>query len=316
MALFLSIIGLIIKIIGIILLAVLLLVLLLLFIILFIPIRYELSGKRKDELVLKGSVTWFFKKFGVRFNIDDSDSKFDILLPAFLKKLLSEDEFDEKNTDSGDEYDDFVDYGSIDKPVKCKSEVENEQNKKLQISTSEKTEPKKTDINVENDAVKRNDEQNKDYDRFINLDLSVVRQWFANKLKSIKKFVVYLRKNTDKLKQFNDRFDIKLLIKTTLLLMKKLFSSLGLQLFEFCGIIGFEEPSLTGLAVGTFAAVSPIFPGKAELKGNFTSKELSFDTRLKGRVIPACIIVPVVIYIFTKPVWPVVKFFMRGDSCE
>lgn len=129
----------------------------------------------------------------------------------------------------------------------------------------------------------------------------------------IKEIVLNIRNKIKFVQNFNDRYGIRSLINATIKLVIKLIKNLGFKRFEVNGIIGFDEPSQTGEALGAIAVVETFLPLSINVAGNFDEKELSGDFNIKGRTNLWFILFPIVKYIFTKPVWPVVKDYWKGE---
>ena len=89
--LFLNILLLILKIIGIIILAVLLLIVGLLSIVLFVPIHYESQYEYYENLNGFCNVSWLFKIFAFNLKTVDGETDYDIKMPSWIDKLLSDD---------------------------------------------------------------------------------------------------------------------------------------------------------------------------------------------------------------------------------
>ena len=92
--LFLNILLLILKIIGIIILAVLLLIVGLLSIVLFVPIHYESYYENLNGFC---NVSWLFKIFAFNLKTVDGETDYDIKMPSWIDKLLSDDNEEEKS---------------------------------------------------------------------------------------------------------------------------------------------------------------------------------------------------------------------------
>ena len=95
--LFLNILLLILKVIGIIILAVLLLIIGLLSIVLFVPIHYESQYEYYEKLNGFCTVNWLFKTFSFNLKTVDGETDYDIKIPSWIDKLLSDDNEEEKS---------------------------------------------------------------------------------------------------------------------------------------------------------------------------------------------------------------------------
>ena len=120
----------------------------------------------------------------------------------------------------------------------------------------------------------------------------------------------------DKIKyvqNFNDKYSINDLISASLKLLLKLIKNLGFKIFEINGAIGFDDPSTIGQVVGVIAVVREFLPFSVNVCGNFDESQLTGNFNIKGRTNLWQILFPILVYVLTKPVWPLVKDYWKGE---
>lgn len=159
-------------------------------------------------------------------------------------------------------------------------------------------------------------------DEFINKGIANIEKNskiynIVKKIKSfftkLKNFITYVIEKIRFVQRFNDKYYINLLILATWKLLIRLIKNLGFKKLELNGIIGFNNPADTGKALGAIAVVNTFLPLNVNIAGNFKNKELTGDFNIKGRTNLWLILFPIVKYVLTKPVWPVVKDYWKGE---
>lgn len=129
----------------------------------------------------------------------------------------------------------------------------------------------------------------------------------------IKSFIIYVIEKIKFIQNFNDKYCINSLISATWKLLIRLIKNLGFKRLELNGIIGFDNPADTGNALGAISVVKTFLPLNVNIDGNFENKELTGDFNIKGRTNLWLILFPIARYVFTKPVWSVVKDYWKGE---
>lgn len=132
----------------------------------------------------------------------------------------------------------------------------------------------------------------------------------------IKGFINYIIEKINFVKKIDEKYCIKSLLYATIKLLKKIIKNIGFKKLDINGIIGFDDPSQTGKVLGAVSAFEGVLPFSINLSGNFESEELTGDFNIKGRTNLWLILFPIVKYVLTKPVWPVVKDYWRGELNE
>ena len=130
---------------------------------------------------------------------------------------------------------------------------------------------------------------------------------------NIKNFIKDIIEKIKFVQRFNEKYCVNSLISVTWRLLIKLIKNLGFKRLELNGIIGFESPDDTGKALGAIAVVKTFLPLSVNIDGNFEEKELTGNFNIKGRTSLWRILFPIAKYILTKPVWPLVKDYWKGE---
>ncbi len=281
-----GIILLILKIIGIILLSILALIMLIIMLLLFLPMKYYFIGNKNDNFEIDTKFTWLFSIISVQYILRDGTDDFNLRIP-FLNKLLADDELDKE------------------KSIK---------NKK--IKKSDKKSPKKSDednfhtdapasvhhiTNAEASEEKGNNTKNK----------HKILKKFKSFIQRIRKLIPEIIEYKDMAKDFDKEFGIKNVFKITWKYFVKILKALRLKKFVVNGKIGFDNPADTGVAIGAIAMIRPYIPININIDGDFNNKIFTGDILLKGRTNLLFILIPVIKYILTEPIWAIIKKYWR-----
>jgi hypothetical protein len=302
--------------------------------VLFVPIGYRFNCEYKDELSYSGKVVWLFGLVGVRFS---QDGGAEIIAPKLISRIFNSedtstdideaDDYEEKyEADEFTDYGDYDDYADIESSTVNTERVEdNSSSDDLQELVTESDGSDKAELDLESDDYStetdsdKSDLQEDEYNSRKSFDLSAI-QSFCNgvkdKLKAIKVKVLYLRRNIDKYKHFDRQFNVKLLVKRSFLLTKKLFSALGLKLFRFYGIIGLDNPADTGLVIAAVSAFKPVLPEGVKIEGDFDNQVVELDCEASGNVFLIRLVAATIWFILDKRVLGAIKYFLRGDEGE
>ena len=321
--LFLNILLLILKIIGIIILAVLLLVVGLLSIILFVPIHYESQYEYYEELNGFCNVNWLFKTFAFNLKTVNGETDYDVKVPSWIDKLLSDDE-DEEISDNEAVYkienneDEYFDDKITVEDLKDKVEEKIEKNVDDVISEAKEEIKEDTEKEVAKDFedVEEKSEKSVSSENIVKFIRKKVVN-FVCKLKGILNFTkdkkAFIKEKFEFFEELKAKYDLKGIFDVTILLFKKIFKGLGLKLFQICGIIGLDNPCSTGQAIGLISVVQTFVPFDIDIQGDFENNILEGSLYIKGKVRLSSIVFSVVWYLLTKPVRTVVIDYVKGD---
>lgn len=320
--LFLNILLLILKIIGIIILAVLLLVIGLLSIVLFVPIHYESQYEYYENLNGFCNVSWLFKIFAFNLKTVDGETDYDIKMPSWIDKLLSDDNEEEKSDNEvvykiENNQDEYFDDITVEK-LKDKAEEKIEET--VDNVISEVKEEIKEDTEKEIAQNLEDAEEKSEKSIFGEKVINFIRKKGVNffcKLKGILNFTkdrkAFIKEKIEFFEDLKAKYDLKGIFDVTILLFKKIFKGLGLKLFQICGIIGLDNPCSTGQAIALISVVQTFVPFDVDVQGDFENNVLEGSLYIKGKVRISSIVFPVIWYLLTKPVRTVVIDYVKGD---
>lgn len=267
--LFLNILLLILKIIGIIILAVLLLIVGLLSIVLFVPIHYESQYEYYENLNGFCNVNWLFKTFAFNLKTVDGETDYDIKMPSWIDKLLSDDNEEEKSDNEvvykiENNQDEYFDDITVEK-LKDKAEEKIEET--VDNVISEVKEEIKEDTEKEIAQNLEDAEEKSEKSIFGEKVINFIRKKVVNflcKLKGILNFTkdrkAFIKEKIEFFEDLKAKYDLKGIFDVTILLFKKIFKGLGLKLFQICGIIGLDNPCSTGQAIALISVVQTFVP--------------------------------------------------------
>ena len=320
--LFLNILLLILKIIGIIILAVLLLVIGLLSIVLFVPIHYESQYEYYENLNGFCHVNWLLKTFAFNLKTVDGETDYDIKMPSWIDKLLSDDNEEEKSDNEvvykiENNQDEYFDDITVEK-LKDKAEEKIEET--VDNVISEVKEEIKEDTEKEIAQNLEDAEEKSEKSIFGEKVINFIRKKVVNflcKLKGILNFTkdrkAFIKEKIEFFEDLKAKYDLKGIFDVTILLFKKIFKGLGLKLFQICGIIGLDNPCSTGQAIALISVVQTFVPFDVDVQGDFENNVLEGSLYIKGKVRISSIVFPVIWYLLTKPVRTVVIDYVKGD---
>lgn len=320
--LFLNILLLILKIIGIIILAVLLLIVGLLSIVLFVPIHYESQYEYYENLNGFCNVSWLFKIFAFNLKTVDGETDYDIKMPSWIDKLLSDDNEEEKSDNEvvykiENNQDEYFDDITVEK-LKDKAEEKIEET--VDNVISEVKEEIKEDTEKEIAQNLEDAEEKSEKSIFGEKVINFIRKKVVNflcKLKGILNFTkdrkAFIKEKIEFFEDLKAKYDLKGIFDVTILLFKKIFKGLGLKLFQICGIIGLDNPCSTGQAIALISVVQTFVPFDVDVQGDFENNVLEGSLYIKGKVRISSIVFPVIWYLLTKPVRTVVIDYVKGD---
>ena len=102
--------------------------------------------------------------------------------------------------------------------------------------------------------------------------------------------------------------DIKPIIKSGILLVKRLYKNIAPSHLKLHGTIGFNDPCTTGRFMGLYEAVAGVAGQHCDivLKGDFSQKIFKFDLKAVGYFSVASLALPCIRFVIQKPVRKVI----------
>ena len=154
----------------------------------------------------------------------------------------------------------------------------------------------KTDESSEKRAVKKGESSEVEKDA-----LAPEGKNKAKKDKSERKNVI------ERIQEIINYPDKDLIFEYTKTLLIKLLRALRPKKFAVSGVIGFDDPSVTGQVLGAVGVVTTLTGLDIALRGNFAEEELTVRGEMAGKVTLWALLWPIVCWALKKPIWKIVK---------
>lgn len=292
----LHILFLILKIIGILLLFILGLILFLLAVVLFVPVRYQVSADKAEQVRAEGRVSWIFGLIQIQGNYDGKQSGFDLFL--FGKSLLHRqpkrkktdqrqkkrktDKPKKKVTEQSQEKQNVVTDPKL--PDKAEQpEVTEQMKKPEQAEKSEQEENVTVTVqDIEKTPVKKQNVKEKAQKRY-----HEIRQKIAGFKKTGKRLTDRIKRIKTTVQRYLDFWHLeatqsakKHVWKETRYLLRHILP----RKIEGRITIGVEDPATTGQILGILYVMSAFAGNCLEINGDFEKAIFQGEFRLKGHV--------------------------------
>ncbi|MDR1687436.1 MAG: hypothetical protein LBS21_02340 [Clostridiales bacterium] len=108
--------------------------------------------------------------------------------------------------------------------------------------------------------------------------------------------------------------DRKIITKKTILLLKRLYRTLKPKHFKMRGEVGFKNPDRTGKFIAAQAVCKAYTGLDILVYGNFERRVLKLDFDMYGKTCFYSLVYPLAVYVFSKPVWKIVKEYFAGND--
>lgn len=307
---FLTVLLTILKIILIIILVLLALLLVLTAVVLFVPLSYGCKVRYADVLDGKCRLNWLFGIVKLGCDIDKGEVKLKMKLPFGLEKKLSGNREEPLENTEYEDIPEDVPPDAEEEPTEIVKTTETAENTE-DIETTEDT-----PFSEYKDIVEEQPEREEDTKK----KKSAKKKKFqkSDKRKNLKDIIT---EKTDKIKSLWEKYkyiittyDIKAIISLTFELLKEFIHSLGVKKCSISGVFGLPSPSYTGLALGGVGMLSAYLPWDIAFKGDFEKTTFKCSGIIEGKTNIFSMILPILKYIFKKPVFKVIKdFLLRKD---
>lgn len=273
----LHIIGLILRILGILLLGIIGLLLLLLCILLFVPVRYELKAEFPGELSsakVRFRLTWLFHFLSARVHYEEQE--FAWWLRVAWKKFPKAEEPDKETEEEPD----------IKKEPDAKQEPDEKETTDIDI----KEIPEDSSIKWterENQENRKKEKKPSVYERLKRKIITIwqkIKYTFAKICGKIKDISKNISDTKEAIQIFlNDEVHRSAFrkVKKELIWIKRLLKP---KIFQVRLNYGFEDPCLTGQILGLLGMVYPFVGDNMEIEPDFEQKVLKGDIHIKGRI--------------------------------
>ena len=265
----LSVLFIILKIIGIVLLAIVLLLLLLFFCILFVPARYRITGSYEETFVCKAKITWLLHFIVVKINVEkETVTSIRILgipLSVFLRKK-KEPAVEKQKTNKP----------AVEKQNINKSAVEKQNINKPQPAANG---DKETDTSCKPEKTT--------FFKKIKLKIQKIIDLFNSIINQIKLFFTDIKEKKDRIKRYLSILKSDAAKASFLLCKKKLFKMLKHFIPRKMHVnitYGLSDPADTGYILALYSMLPEAFGKKVVLYPDFNQAVFKCDFRMKGLI--------------------------------
>lgn len=301
----------ILKVIGIIIGIILALILIILMVIMFSPIRYRIEAERYENIKGEAEVKWLFGIIKAFVSVtSDFDVKYTVKI--FHKKFDNSD--NDKKTEKDENINNSKTIEAMEKKsenketdVKVKKPQENNKTIDKNISNTENKEIKKTVIKEEkkvSQPVRRvnvSDIENK------NVKIE------SKKTNENNKKVYKEEKEDSIIKKLNAIENKKEILKATILFIKRIFKGILPKNIYANMEIGAGEPSLTGYIMGVYGVGKSKYGDSINIKPYFEGFKIEGIFKTKGKIIIGKLLFDTARFVFTKPVFVLIKNILKGN---
>lgn len=301
----------ILKVIGIIIGIILALILIILMVIMFSPIRYRIEAERYENIKGEAEVKWLFGIIKAFVSVtSDFDVKYTVKI--FHKKFDNSD--NDKKTEKDENRNNSKTIEAMEKKnenketdVKVKKPQENNKTIDKNISNTENKEIKKTVIKEEkkvSQPVRRvnvSDIENK------NIKIE------SKKTNENNKKVYKEEKEDSIIKKLNAIENKKEILKATILFIKRIFKGILPKNIYANMEIGAGEPSLTGYIMGVYGVGKSKYGDSINIKPYFEGFKIEGIFKTKGKIIIGKLLFDTARFVFTKPVFVLIKNILKGN---
>jgi hypothetical protein len=125
----------------------------------------------------------------------------------------------------------------------------------------------------------------------------------------------WLKSSLDKLKDFKSFPNKKEILKSTIKLFKELISVIKPKELKVKCRFGMSNPFDTGIILATISTIKPFFNAhNISAEADFENKIFEIDINAKGWFNLLSIILPIIRYLRTKPIWKIVKMSLFSQK--
>lgn len=303
------------KIIGIIIGVIIALILLIVLIILLTPIKYYIELERYDNIKGNAEVKWLFG--AVRFIVSITDDfNFKYSFRIFHKKFNSDDEIKEnekvsKTVETMEKKTEVKKETVKQEYKKTDSEKQNENIKPEKIEKPEKISEDKNTNTVK--RVKVSDIENKIENTEKENKKPVNTEKEIEKTKPKKSKKVNKPKEKSIFEKIMDIPDKKEILKASIKLIKRLFKGVFPKNIFVDMEIGLGDPAMTGYVMGAYGAGKSYYGKSVNITPYFEGFKIQGIFKAKGRIIIGKLIFDILRFVFTKPVFNLIKNILKGN---
>ena len=268
----------------------LLLIVFILMLTMFLPIRYRLFVDKSDTLYAVAKASWLLKLIQIIYIIDDKTSRTDIKILAITIK-----NFGDKNT--------------INDNTKQPLDMESSSAETSEASPGEASMPPPAGSNNGPES-KTTAKKKIDADKKPGSDKKIKKRWFL-KTKRPKETKKSISKFWETLKNFNNyEHKNEVLSQTYKFLKRSLKALLDFKVTQADLRLGTGTPHITAYIIGIIYMTA----GSENLcvRGDYQNTVFEGRIGLRGKLFLYKLVFSVIMFIFNKSIWPLVKKYKRG----
>lgn len=286
-----------------IILILLIILLALILILLFMRLKYTISGKYAESTEFGFKLSTLFGAVKLCYDSEEDTEPRLTVFGIGKKKKKPEESTETKDTDEppAEEVSEDVSEEPVNKPEETEEDDGFEYIDEDTVSESD-TEPTKKEKPVKEKPKKEKPKKEKK-----SVKEKPKKQTFLDKAKT----------NISKFNDFREKHDIPLLIKLALAYVWDQIKAFGIYGGRVDGILGLDDPSKTGMALGGIGAAGAFLPLDINIIGNFEKKEINAKGEIYGKTCIFKLLLPILKLILKKPVWALIKdllFSTKGDK--
>ena len=279
----------ILKILGIILLFLLLVILLSIIIIFVTPIKYYINFENCKNMNCKIDIFWLFKIVKFYANIDENFN-FIYTFKIFNKSFTNKNNYNEN-------YDKGVMHSTENNEVKKGKDIEFNEKKEEQEFEENKKDLEETEEHKEKTNIK---------------ERSNIRRIKVSDLENKQNNKKYKNILKKKYEFFNNIEYKKEILKAVFKLIKRIFKNILPNNIYINMEIGTGDPALTGYVMGIYGISKMFYNDNINVKPCFEELKVKGILDMKGKIVLGKFIIDILLFIFTKPVFNLIKIFLKS----
>lgn len=318
---------LVLKIIGIIILAILALLLFAIALVLFVPVRYNISAEKYGEIKFSGNVSWLLRLINIKGKYENSDFNFSVKI--FGKKLFGEEEKEEKS----EEKEKNQTPEDEPKPIKAQEVVFEEEKQFSREKTEnikEKNEPRKTEFKNET-AVKTEKKHEESFEEFKKSHTkAVVRRVKIKETENLQTADVQNEEKSDGIcekeekkneipEKINKQYFIKMpfnekkkILGCAMKFLKRILKSVFPKYTSFEAVVGTGEPSLTGYVLALAGILKGTCFENINIQADFEKAFFEGKFTAKGKITVGYILYSALCFALAKPIRKIIVLYLKG----
>lgn len=272
------------KIVLIIVLVLLVLLMLITALLLFPGLDYGIKARYGERFDMVVRLKWLFGLVKFSATVKNGDLSFKVKLPFGLENKLVNGKEDFRKVDVEKKVENETEAVTDAADVGYESSDEPNPKSKCENTTSYKKNKRAKSTN----KGRKNKEKNNIFKQIKNFKKAFKEKW--------------------------EQYNVSQLIPLVVTLIKGLLRSLGVKKCNVNGVVGFSDPSQTGMLLGVIGMVCVYLPGEVIFKGNFEKADFKCNGVIEGKTSLLRLLIPLIKFIFEKPVLKIIIDYFRKEN--